>query len=294
MRDYFKLHLVIATWGFTAILGKLITLPPTEVVLWRTALATFGFACVAKVCGRSLHLPTREKVWMLSLGGLLGLHWILFFLSARMATASVSLVAMPTAMIWCSLIEPWIDGSRRWRPLELIVGLLMVIAVWMIYEVELTVSAGFTVALLAALLAAIFTVINKQIVATCHFSVIGTYQMAGACIVSGIAWFYLESAPISLPSTENFLWLFLLSSLCTVWAYIGYMEALQRMSVFTVNVIYNLEPVYGIILAATIFGSQEYMSRGFYFGAALIIGSVFMVPWFERLTEKKPQSFLPK
>lgn len=287
MRDYLKLHLVIVAWGFTAILGKLITLPAIEVVVWRTALATLGFAWVARMTKRSLHLPAHEKRWIFILGALLGLHWILFFLSARMATASVCLAAMPTAMLWCSLIEPWIDGSRRWRPLELLVGVIMVGAVCMIYEVELRYWQGFSVALIAALVAAIFAVINKQLVSRMHYSVMGTYQMAGALGVSLLGWLCLTPGHITLPDWQNLLWLLILSTLCTVWAYAGYMEVLQRLSVFTVNVIYNLEPIYGILLAALIFGSQEYMSQGFYLGASIIIGSVFLVPWLTRLTQRR-------
>jgi drug/metabolite transporter (DMT)-like permease len=157
----------------------------------------------------------------------------------------------------------------------------------MIYEVELRYWQGFSVALVAALVAAIFAVINKQLVSRMHYSVMGAYQMTGALIVSLLGWLCLTPGQLTLPDWENLLWLLILSSLCTVWAYAGYMEVLQRMSVFTVNVIYNLEPVYGIILAAIIFGSQEYMSRGFYAGAAIIIGSVFMVPWLTRLTQRR-------
>lgn len=287
MNDYLKLHLVIVAWGFTAILGKLINLPAVEVVVWRTALAALGFAWVAKISKRSLHIPSREKRWMIILGGLLGLHWILFFLSARMATASVCLAAMPTAMLWCSLLEPWIDGTRRWRPLELIVGAVIVAAVWMIYEVEFHYWQGFSVALLAALLAAVFAVINKQLVARCHYAVMGTYQMSGALIASLLGWLCITPGQITLPGWSDVLWLVVLASLCTVWAYAGYMEVLQRMSVFTVNVIYNLEPIYGIALAALVFGSKEFMSRGFYIGAGIIIGSVLMVPWLTRWTQRR-------
>lgn len=295
MRDYLKLHLVIVAWGFTAVLGKLITLPPVEVVVWRTALAALGFAIVAQRCKASLNISNPEKRWMLILGGLLGLHWILFFLSARLATASVSLAAMPTAMLWCSILEPWIDGTKRWRPLELIIGIIMVAAVWMIYEVELRFSIGFSVGLLAALIAAIFAVFNKQQVAHTHYAVMGTYQMIGALIVSIIGWQWMTPGLVMLPSWENILWLALLSSICTVWAYAGYMEVLKRMSVFTVNVMYNMEPIYGILLAALVFGSQEYMSRGFYLGAAIIVGSVFMVPFLTRITQKNehPQANSP-
>ncbi|GEP42737.1 DMT family transporter [Brevifollis gellanilyticus] len=282
MRDYLKLHLVIVAWGFTAILGKLIDMPPIEMLVWRTALAAVGFTLVARWQGQSLAMSKGERSRMILLGGLLGLHWILFFISARLSTASVCLAAMPTGMLWCSLVEPWINKTRRWRPLELVVGLVIVGAVWLIYEVEFRYWLGFSVALGAAFLAALFAVISKQLVARCHYAVMGTYQMSGACVVSIIGWLGLEHGHVTVPGVDDLLWLFLFASICTVWAYAGYMDVLKRLSMFTVNVIYNLEPIYGIALAALIFGQSEYMSTGFYIGAAIIIGSVVLVPWLER------------
>jgi drug/metabolite transporter (DMT)-like permease len=287
MRDYLKLHLVVVAWGFTAILGKLIDMPPVEMLVWRTVLAALGFWLVARWQKVSLQLTAAQAGRMLLLGGLLGAHWILFFISARLSTASVCLAAMPTAMVWCSLIEPWINGTRRWRPLELIVGAVIVGAVWLIYEVEFRYWLGFSVGLAAAVLAAIFAVISKQIVARSHYAVLGTYQMSGAAIVSLIGWLWLEKAHVTTPGWDDVLWLLILASICTVWAYAGYMEVLRRLSMFTVNVIYNMEPIYGILLAALVFGSDEFMSSGFYLGAAIIIGSVLLVPWLEKWVDRR-------
>jgi drug/metabolite transporter (DMT)-like permease len=257
-------------------------MPAVEMLVWRTTLATLGFALTARFMGVGLNLSARERWRMFGLGGLLGLHWILFFLSARLATASVSLAAMPTAMLWCSLIEPWINGTRRWRFLELAVGLVMLGAVWLIYEVEFRHWLGFSIALASAALAALFAVASKQWVSRCHFAIMGALQMSGAAVVCLVGWLWLEGGHVTPPSLVDLLWLLLFASVCTVWAYAGYMDVLRRLSMFTVNVIYNLEPVYGILLAALIFGSQEYMSTGFYFGAAIIILAVILVPWLER------------
>jgi drug/metabolite transporter (DMT)-like permease len=287
MRDYLKLHLVVVAWGFTAILGKLIDMPAVEMLVWRTVLAALGFWLVARWQKVSLQLTAAQAGRMLLLGGLLGAHWILFFISARLSTASVCLAAMPTAMVWCSLIEPWINGTRRWRPLELIVGAVIVGAVWLIYEVEFRYWLGFSVALASAVLAAVFAVISKQIVARTHYAVMGTYQMSGAALVSVIGWLWLEKGHITTPGWDDVLWLLLFASICTVWAYAGYMEVLRRLSMFTVNVIYNMEPIYGILLAALIFGSEEFMSSGFYLGAAIIIGSVLLVPWLEKWVDRR-------
>jgi drug/metabolite transporter (DMT)-like permease len=287
MRDYLKLHLVVVAWGFTAILGKLIDMPAVEMLVWRTVLAALGFWFVARWQKVSLQLTAAQAGRMLLLGGLLGAHWILFFISARLSTASVCLAAMPTAMVWCSLIEPWINGTRRWRPLELIVGAVIVGAVWLIYEVEFRYWLGFSVGLGAAVLAAFFSVISKQIVARTHYAVMGTYQMSGAALVSLIGWLWLEKGHVTTPGWDDVLWLLLFASICTVWAYAGYMEVLRRLSMFTVNVIYNMEPIYGILLAALIFGSEEFMSSGFYLGAAIIIGSVLLVPWLEKWVDRR-------
>jgi len=287
-RDYLQLHLVVLAWGLTAILGKLIILAPVDLVVGRTALAALGFALLARFSRRSLRIPRTRMLGMLGVGAILGMHWILFFWSARLATASVCLAAMPTSMLWCSIIEPLIDGSRRWRPSELLVGVIMVGAVWLIYEVEFRYWLGFSVAIAAAVFAAFFATFSKQQVAKdTHWSVIGFFQMSGACLAALISRPFLEKGLLpALPDASSAFWLLVLAMICTVAAYAGFMDVLRRVSVFTVNVIYNMEPVYGILLAALVFGRAEFMSGGFYVGAGIIIAVVLALPWMRRRVEK--------
>lgn len=287
-RDYWQLHLVVLAWGLTAILGKLIALPPVDVVMGRTAVAAAAFAVLARLLGHSLRVPRRRVLGMLGVGFILGLHWILFFWSARLATASVCLAAMPTGMLWASLIEPFIDGSRRWRPAELLVGVVMVGAVGLIYTVEFRHWQGFSVAIAAALFAAFFATLSKQQVSKgMHWSVLGCYQMSGACLASLVSRPFLEKSSLpSLPDASSAFWLLMLALVCTVAAYAGFMDVLRRVSVFTVNVVYNMEPVYGIVLAALVFGQAEFMSGGFYLGAGIIIAVVLALPWVRRWVEK--------
>lgn len=287
-RDYLQLHLVVLAWGLTAILGKLIILAPVDLVVGRTALAALGFALLARFSRRSLRIPRTRMLGMVGVGAILGMHWILFFWSARLATASVCLAAMPTSMLWCSIIEPLIDGSRRWRPSELLVGVIMVGAVWLIYEVEFRYWLGFSVAIAAAVFAAFFATFSKQQVAKdTHWSVIGFFQMSGACLAALISRPFLEKGLLpALPDASSAFWLLVLAMICTVAAYAGFMDVLRRVSVFTVNVIYNMEPVYGILLAALVFGRAEFMSGGFYVGAGIIIAVVLALPWMRRWVEK--------
>lgn len=280
MRDYLLIHVVVLAWSFTSILGRWIDLPPVDLVVWRSGLAALGFAGVALITGKRLGGDWRRALGLMGVGLLLGWHWVLFFLSARLATVSVCLAALPTAMIWCSLIEPLVDGSRRWLRGELLVGLVMVGAVWLIYQVEFSHWWGFTVALGAAVLAALYSVLTKQMVVKWPASVIGFYQMTGAMlgVLLGLPWVG-GGEGLALPAGGDWLSLLVLAWGCTVAAYMGYLDALTRVSVFTVNVLYNLEPVYGILLALLFFGEAEKMSPEFYAGAGVIVAVVLALPW---------------
>ncbi len=281
LRDMLQLHLVVLAWGFTAILGKLITLPAVDVTIWRTALAAAGLVGITLMARIRFRLPAATVWAFLGTGLLIGWHWMLFFLSARLGSASVSLAAMPTVMIWCSLIEPLFDGTRRWSRMELLVGLVMVGAVWMIYRFEFDQWLGFTVGLVSAFLAALFAVINKSFAGKHPPVVICGFQMVGACLAC-LALLPFTGASLTVPAGPDLLWLLVLSQVCTVGAYVGYLDVLERMSVFTINVVYNLEPVYGIVLAALILGDTERMSGGFYLGAGIIVAVVMGLPWLRR------------
>lgn len=279
------LHLVVLSWAFTAILGKLVSIPAPDMVVWRTALSALGFAAVALWRRSPLRLPVVTAAKLFAIGIFLGLHWVTFFLSGRLATASVSLAALPTLMIWCSLLEPLVNGSRRWNRLQLLVGLVVVGAVWLIYAVELRHWVGFTVGIGSALMAAIYSVWNKQVVGSLPFATLCTWQLAGAFAASLVLLPALGGGWLPVvPGARDLLWIALLSFGCTVLPYGAFIYVLRRLPIFTINVVYNLEPLYGMLLAAAIFGSREAMTPGFYVGAAIIIASVVAVPWLQRRT----------
>ena len=285
MRDQIQLHLVILSWGITAILGKLISLPPLDLVIWRTFLAALGFYVVARLLRVNIWVGRGDILSFLGLGWIIGWHWILFFLSARMSTASVCLAALPTMMIFCSLLEPLVERGRRWSPVELATGLVICGAVWMIYQVEFHHWKGFTVALISVFLAAWFALGNKRLAHRQHVAVSMGWQMAGgfvACVI--IRPLLAEDGGLlpTLPKPGDWGWLLVLALVCTVASYSALADILRRLSVFTVNVAYNMEPLYGIILAALVFGETERMSPGFYVAAGIILCSVFVMPFWAR------------
>ncbi|MCB1241471.1 MAG: DMT family transporter [Verrucomicrobiae bacterium] len=284
MRDYLQIHLVVLAWGFTSILGKLIRIPAVEVTIWRTGIAALLLIVIARILGVNLRVTRKDLLPMLGTGMLIGVHWALFFLSARLATASVCLAAMPTIMIWCSILEPMIRRSWKWSWVELVVGAVVVGAVWMIYQVEMKYWQGFTVGLISAVFAAVFSVINKSLTMQHHPVRLCAWQMIGACGTCVALLPVLGSGRMSLPDWPDVGWLLILALVCTVGAYIGYLDVLRRISVFSVNVVYNLEPVYGILMASLFLGQSERMSAGFYGGAGIIMIAVLGLPWLNRWT----------
>lgn len=176
-----------------------------------------------------MKIPFRDQLALFGIGVLLGLHWVLFFFSARLSTASISLAALPTLMIWCSLIEPLVNGSRRWSRTELLVGVVTIGAVWLIYSVELRYWFGFSVGLLSALFAAFILVSNKQLVHRFHFAPMCFYQMAGACAVSWCLLPLVNGRILpAVPGAIDFGWLLILSLGCTVLPYAGLLTCCGR------------------------------------------------------------------
>lgn len=287
LRDLTQLNLVVLVWGITSIIGKLITIDVIAVTVWRTGLAALGLALICIFSGISLRVSRRAAFAFFGTGIVIGWHWVTFFLSARLSTASVCLAAMPTIMLWSSLIEPLVNRTRKWSKVELVTGLVTIGAVWLIYRFEFKHWLGFTVGLASAVLATIFGVYNKQLTTRHPPALMCCYQMTGACLSCLALLPFFGTHTLAVPTGRDWLWLIILSQVCTVAAYVGYLDVLRRVSVFTVNVVYNLEPVYGILLAAIVFGEKERMSGGFYLGASIIVASVVALPVMNHFTAKR-------
>jgi drug/metabolite transporter (DMT)-like permease len=285
-----QMHGVVLIWGFTGVLGVLIHLPAVDLVLWRTLIATVGFAILVKLKGNFLVLRREEMIKLLSMGTLMGVHWVLFFLSARLSTVSICLAALPTTLLWTSILEPWMEKGKRLQWIEILTGVVMVLAVGIIYQVEWKYWLGFSVGILAALVAAIFTIMNKRMVERYSYDVLGFYTMGGAWLgtlflVAMVEW---EIRMPRVPERSlDWLLLIILSLLCTVFVLMLFMDCLKNLALFKINVIYNLEPVYGVLLARWILGGQEQMKVGFYIGALLILVCVGVQPWLQKKIDKE-------
>jgi len=273
---YLKLHLLVALLATTAVLGRLITLSATSLVAWRTCLAALGAAVVAVVMRRSLRLPWRNAAALLGIGGILGLHWMCFFGAVKLANISICLAGMATVSFFTAFTEPLME-RRRVRPLEVWLGLLVVVGIVLVAGFEPDKSLGLGVALLGALLAAVFPVLNQHMVRQRRQDplVMVAWEMAGACMICliGLHWSDGAGAYPALLDWRgwDWLWLLLLGWVCTVFAHAYHIHLLRHLSAYTGNLAMNCEPIYGILAAAVVFGEHRELHPGFYIGCLTII-----------------------
>ena len=294
LKDYLVLHFIVLIWGFTAILGLLITLPALELVFYRTLIASFGVAFLFLVRKETLLIPRVAMFKIIATGFVISLHWILFFWSARVSTASVCLAGMATTSLWTAFVEPLINRTKvKWYEVGL--GTLVISGLLVIFSFETGYWLGLSMALVSALLSAVFSTINGRLTKQHSPYQITFYEMAGAClftllfmpfyyqIIEGgqsIQWVWIGN---------DWFWLFLLGGVCTVYAFSVSVELMKRLSVFTINLTINLEPVYGILLAVLIFGESERMTLEFYLGTGIILVSVLAYPILNYWQKKKIQ-----
>jgi drug/metabolite transporter (DMT)-like permease len=291
-KDYLHLHFLVLIWGFTAILGLLISIPAVEVVFYRTLIAAAGLGILMYFRKITFSIGNGGIIRLLLTGVLIAGHWILFFASARVSTASVCLAGMATTSFWTSFLEPLVLKKRiKWY--EVFLGLVVVAGLYIIFHFEFDHALGLAMALASAFLAALFTVINALFVRQHHHFQITFFEMVGAC-VSIVLFFPIyivslaEGNMLQLSmTTTDILYVSILAIICTVYAYSASIDLMKKISAFSVNLTVNLEPVYGIILAVIIFGEKEKMHPGFYIGALIILLSVLAHPFLNKMYRRK-------
>ena len=291
-RDYLQLHFIVLLWGFTAILGVLITIPAVEVVFFRTLIAFIALGFLLYFRKRSFRLGSKEVLKIMSTGLLIAAHWILFFAAARISTVSVTLAGMATCSLWTSFLEP-LFTRRKIKWFEVVLGAMGMIGLYVVFQFEFDHALGLVMAIVSAFLSALFTVINGKFTLRHNPYMITFYEMIGACLGTALFFpFYTRYfAPGGIlhlsPTPLDWLYLSLLALVCTVYAYSVSVQLMQKMSAFIINLTVNLEPVYGIILAIIIFKGEEEMSAGFYTGTLIILSSVLIYPLINRYYRRK-------
>ncbi len=298
--DLAKLHFVVLLWGFTSILGHLIDLPSAVLVFYRVTMAAAMLALLIRLARPRLpRTPPAAVAKLFANGLLLGAHWYSFFLAVHIANPSVCMLGMATSALWTALLEPLMVRGRRHRRYEFALGAIMISAIALVAGGDFQYGAGLAVAIASSGIGTTFSIINARFTRSHHHYSIAFHQMLGAAafsaLIAAAVWFASPAGgkPSLVPDAADWGWLFLLASCCTVFAYSQYIELLRRLSVFTVHLSYNLEPVYGILLAAALLGDHKDLSPTFYLGTAIIALAVFAHPFLERQSRRPPTPTAP-
>ncbi|MES2389807.1 MAG: DMT family transporter [Bacteroidota bacterium] len=302
--DYMHLHAIVLIWGFTAIAGVLIHIPAMELVLIRTFLATIITALWLRIEKKSFALPRHEAIPLLLAGTLTSMHWLTFFIAARISNVSTCLVGLATCSLWTSLLAPLIE-KRKFRITELLFGLVVASGLYIVFRSEMERSAGLLVGILSAIFAAVFSLLNGRFINKHPSRIISVWEMAGSTIfsiVSFVVWLLFFYTPESqakaglhfLPDWQDWGLILFLAGVCTVYAFAAAVELMKRFTVFAMNLTINLEPVYGIALAFLFFGESERMSPDFYVGTLIILLSVLGFPLAESISRKWRQRQVPE
>lgn len=277
-RNLLILHLTVVVWGFTGILGNLISIPAIHLVWYRVGIAFVSLAIYFAIKRRSFSVNRRDFLSFFVTGGLVGLHWLLFFESIKASTVSVTLVCLSSVTLFTALVEP-LFYKRRTSKLEVLVGLLIIVGIYLVFKFESQYIKGILFGLAAALAAAFFGTINSLLIKRSDATLISLYEMAGAWVLLSL--FMLVSGKFdegTNATATDWVYLLLLGTICTSGAYVAAVSVMKEISAFRVALASNLEPIYGILLAWLFFGHQEKMSAGFYAGAVIILGAVFLFP----------------
>ncbi len=273
-KNLLLLHLIVFIFGFTGILGELITLPAVRLVFFRcsiAALVLFVFAFLTKKM-RRFDLKTTLK--MLGIGVLTAIHWILFFAAIKLSTVSVAVSIMASTALWVALFEPMIT-KRKILASEIVLGLMVIVGLMIIFSFETTYLLGLSIALLSAIFAAVFSTLNAQMVKKIDSVNLGLYEMFSASVAVG-TYLLVSGEMIFEMSNTDFFWLLVLAVVATAFAFVISIEVMKELSPFTVGLTINLEPIYTILLALLIFGNDEKMTWGFYLGTSILILAIFL------------------
>lgn len=273
-----KLHISVFLAGFTGILGVLISLNEMSLVWYRIMITVFSLSALFFFTKQSTKLPKGATIKLLLIGTLIALHWVAFYGSIRLSNVSIGLVCFSSIGLFTALLEP-IFVTKKINWVEVLLGLISLAGIYLIFHFDERYQTGILVGLISALLAALFSVLNKRNVSIAEPRVIMLYELTGGLLLLTLLMplygYYFPTATL-IPTLSDWGWLLILSWLCTIVGMQLMLESLKKVSAFTQNLTLNLEPVYAIIMAFILFEENKALAPSFYYGVSLIILSVVL------------------
>jgi drug/metabolite transporter (DMT)-like permease len=288
-RAFLQIHLCVVLWGFTAVLGKMISLPALPLVWWRMLIVVAVLACVPRVWRGLRAMPRRLVAAYAGIGLLVALHWLTFYGSIKLSNASVGATCIALGTVFTALVEPWL-ARTRFQPRDFLLGVGVLPGVALVVGgIPPGMRAGVAVGTLSAILVALFGSLNKRLVEHGDALTITAIELgAGTLALTALSPLMALLAPgegltLAFPSLRDAGLLLALSIGCTLIPYALSLVALRHMSAFAAQLAVNLEPVYAIVLAILLLGEQRELSLAFYGGVAIILGAVAAYPLLHRL-----------
>ncbi|MGA9335928.1 MAG: DMT family transporter [Rudaea sp.] len=283
-----QVHFCVLLWGFTAILGKAITLAALPLVWWRMLLVVVVLAMLPPVWRGLRAMSWRLVGAYAGIGVLVSLHWLTFYGAIKLANASVGATCMAIAPVFLAFVEPWI-ARRRFDPRELLLGIAIIPGVAMVVGgIPTGMRLGFAVGVVSAIFVAVFGALNKRMVERADPLTVTAIELgAGTAFLTLLAPLLPHTgATFVLPSPHDAGLLLILSMACTLFPFALALRALRHVSAFAMQIAINLEPVYAIVLAIILLGEQQQLGVLFYCGVAIVLGAVLAHP---ALTRRRPQ-----
>ncbi|MFY0254507.1 DMT family transporter [Chitinophaga sp. 30R24] len=271
-----QLHLSVFLAGFTGILGKLISLNEGLLVWYRLMITSVSLLILFRIQGSLKKLPWKDILPIGSTGVIVALHWLFFYGSIKYSNVSIGVVCFSLTSLFTAIFDPLIN-RRRFDIREMLLSMLTLLGILLIFHFDTQYRTGIILGIISAMFAALFTVFNKRLIKRFDTYNITFYELSTGFVVLTLlmpAYLYTFPTASLLPSSMDLIYLLILSWCCTIMMYLLAMNALKKISPFTVNLCFNLEPVYSIILAFVIFHENKLLNNAFYAGLACIILSV--------------------
>jgi drug/metabolite transporter (DMT)-like permease len=287
------LHFAVILAGFTGIFGKLISLNEGLLVWYRVFFSCIWLFVILKLFKVSTAITGKEKFNIAKIGILITIHWLFFYGSIKYANISIGVVCYSLTSFFTAVFKPLID-KERFAASELFLSFLTLVGIALIFHFDASYQLGIGLGVVSSAFAALYTIYNERLVRTYDSKVITYYQMMGGTIALGAAMpVYLHYFPVAslTPGLKDIIYLLLLSLFCTVGLYLLFAESLKKIPAFTVNLTFNLEPIYAIIMAFLFFDEGKEVNLSFYIGLLFVAGSVILQTLIS-IRKKQPETNL--
>ena len=280
-KAFLELHFAVFLAGFTGVLGRLITLNEGWLVWYRLLISSVTMWIVFSLAKKLQRVSIKDILKLSGIGFLSALHWVSFYGSIKYANVSVALVCFSATGFFTALFEP-LFSKRKINAIEVLLGLIVIAGIYVIFHFDPKYKTGIILGVVCAILLAVVMILIRQFVQKINSQTILTYQLSGGFIALSLFMpFYLRAFPTAyiIPGFSDWMWLLVLAWFCSVLAFQFSVNALQKLTAFTVNLSFNLEPVYGILLAFFVYHENKELNWSFFIGLTLIVLALCLQMW---------------